>query len=51
MLFRSNGIGAKDTTGGFGLLGMNERVRLIQGDLKIVTDTGKGFLVEITAPG
>ena len=46
-----NGIGANNTTGGFGLLGMNERVRLIQGDLKIETETGKGFLVEITAPG
>lgn len=46
-----NGIGAKDTASGFGLLGMNERVRLIQGDLKIETEAGKGFLVEITTPG
>jgi signal transduction histidine kinase len=46
-----NGVGAKETSGGFGLMGMHERVRLIQGDLKIETESGKGFLVEITAPG
>lgn len=46
-----NGIGSEEPEGGFGLIGMRERVRLIQGDLKIATGAGKGFLIEIRAPG
>lgn len=46
-----NGIGSDDPQGGFGLIGMKERVRLINGDMKIETGSGKGFLIEIVVPG
>lgn len=46
-----NGVGTDDPQGGFGLIGMKERVRLINGDMKIETGSGKGFLIEIVVPG
>jgi signal transduction histidine kinase len=46
-----NGIGAEFPEGGFGLIGMKERVQLIHGDINITTGAGKGFLIEITVPG
>jgi signal transduction histidine kinase len=46
-----NGIGSQEPEGGFGLIGMRERVRLIQGDIIIETGAGQGFLIEIRAPG
>jgi signal transduction histidine kinase len=46
-----NGIGSENAKGGFGLVGMEERVHLIGGDLKIQTEPGKGFLIEISVPG
>jgi signal transduction histidine kinase len=46
-----NGIGSENADGGFGLIGMKERVQLIQGKLAIQTEPGKGFRIEIIAPG
>jgi signal transduction histidine kinase len=46
-----NGVGTDDPKGGFGLVGMKERVRLLNGDIKIETGSGRGFLIEIVAPG
>lgn len=46
-----NGVGSEMAEGGFGLIGMKERVRLIQGNLIIQTEPGKGFRIEICAPG
>jgi two-component system sensor histidine kinase DegS len=46
-----NGVGTESAEGGFGLIGMKERVRLIQGELRIQSEPGQGFLVEIIAPG
>jgi signal transduction histidine kinase len=34
----------------FGLIGMNERVKLIGGDLKLETSPGKGTRVEVDVP-
>jgi len=40
---RDNGVGAAETAGGFGLLGIRERMQLLGGTLEINTGIGKGF--------
>lgn len=45
-----DGIGAADTSGGFGLVGIRERVQLLGGVFKIETQVGKGFQLEISIP-
>lgn len=37
-------------TGGFGLVGLRERVQLLGGELHCVTEPGKGFVLEIQIP-
>jgi len=49
--FQDDGIGSEILEGGFGLIGMKERVNLLEGDIVFRTATGKGFGVEITLPG
>jgi signal transduction histidine kinase len=46
-----NGEGADSLEGGFGLLGLRERVTLLNGELKIETAPEKGFRLEIALPG
>ncbi len=46
-----NGVGTANLDGGFGLIGMRERVKLIQGELKFNSTKGKGFEVQIIVPG
>lgn len=46
-----NGQGTDQLDGGFGLIGMKERVTLLNGDIKIQTAKGQGFKVEIRLPG
>jgi signal transduction histidine kinase len=46
-----NGAGADQVTGGFGLLGLQERVHLVQGEFRVTTQAGQGFLLEVTVPG
>lgn len=45
-----DGTGAADTSGGFGLMGIHERVHLLGGDCKIKTQVDSGFCLEITVP-
>ena len=45
-----NGAGAGDVTGGFGLIGIRERVQLLSGDFKVETEVGKGFQLEVSIP-
>jgi signal transduction histidine kinase len=45
-----NGVGAADTGGGFGLLGIRERVQLLGGRLEIDTSVGKGFCLRASVP-
>jgi signal transduction histidine kinase len=45
-----NGKGALSAEGGFGLLGIRERVHLLGGDVVITTSPGSGFKLEITLP-
>ena len=39
-----------DSEGGFGLLGVRERVQLLGGEVRIVAATGKGFRLEVELP-
>lgn len=47
---RDNGAGAYDAAGGFGLLGVGERARLLGGKLNVETSPGAGFLMQIELP-
>jgi signal transduction histidine kinase len=45
-----NGVGAAETAGGFGLLGIRERMHLLGGGLDIDTAVGKGFRLTASVP-
>jgi signal transduction histidine kinase len=47
---KDNGVGAAETGGGFGLLGIRERMQLLGGRLEISTDVGKGFWLTASVP-
>jgi signal transduction histidine kinase len=47
---RDNGVGAAKTSGGFGLLGIRERMQLLGGGLEIDTGVGKGFCLTASVP-
>jgi signal transduction histidine kinase len=47
---RDDGVGASGFDGGFGLLGMRERVQLVGGTVKIETAVGAGFAIEVRVP-
>jgi len=47
---RDDGAGAADTSGGFGLVGIRERVQLLGGTFKVETQVGKGFRLEVNVP-
>jgi signal transduction histidine kinase len=48
---RDDGVGAEQFDGGFGLLGMRERVHMLNGDLSISTAPGNGFILDVYLPG
>ncbi|HEX6716203.1 MAG TPA: sensor histidine kinase [Pyrinomonadaceae bacterium] len=50
LTIRDNGIGASESEGGFGLLGIRERVQLLNGSVRVTTDAGKGFILEVEVP-
>lgn len=45
-----NGVGAANTSGGFGLVGIRERVQLFGGEFKVDTQLEKGFRLEVSIP-
>jgi len=45
-----DGIGSEEINHGFGLLGIQERVRLLNGKTQITTSSGKGFKIKISIP-
>lgn len=47
---RDNGVGAAETAGGFGLLGVRERMQLLGGSVEISTGVGKGFCLTASVP-
>lgn len=46
-----NGVGADNLEGGFGLLGLRERVQILGGDVHFATIVGQGFTLAINLPG
>jgi signal transduction histidine kinase len=47
---KDNGVGAAETGGGFGLLGIRERMQLLGGRLEISTGVGQGFCLTASVP-
>ena len=47
---RDDGSGATDTSGGFGLIGLRERVHLLGGEFDIQTQPGQGFQIKVSLP-
>lgn len=45
-----NGVGSDNSEGGFGLLGVRERVQLLEGSVRVSTSAGGGFTLEIEIP-
>jgi signal transduction histidine kinase len=48
---RDEGIGSNQPEKGFGLVGVNERVQLLGGEVRIRTAPDKGFTMEVGLPG
>ncbi len=46
-----DGAGAANTNGGFGLVGLRERVQFLGGEVCIKTEAGQGFTLEVQVPG
>jgi signal transduction histidine kinase len=51
LVVSDNGVGSDDPSGGFGLLGVRERVYLLSGRVDVRTMPGQGFALEVEAPG
>jgi len=50
LIIRDDGVGSDRAEGGFGLLGLRERARLVNGNLNITTSPGKGFEIDLKVP-
>jgi signal transduction histidine kinase len=50
LMVQDNGVGAEQIDGGFGLLGLRERVNLLNGELIIQTAKDQGFRLEVKVP-
>ncbi|HEV8141071.1 MAG TPA: sensor histidine kinase [Pyrinomonadaceae bacterium] len=48
---KDDGVGSNNSEGGFGLLGVRERVQLLNGVVHVHTDAGQGFALEVELPG
>jgi len=51
LVVRDDGVGAEELSGGFGLLGLRERVHLLNGSLEIETSPGEGLTMNVGVPG
>jgi signal transduction histidine kinase len=51
LVLQDDGIGAEQLDGGFGLLGMRERVKMLDGEMSVITGPNNGFRLEISLPG
>jgi signal transduction histidine kinase len=45
-----NGVGTEKAEGGFGLVGLRERVQLVGGSVRVKTSAGHGFTLEVRVP-
>jgi signal transduction histidine kinase len=50
LVLQDNGVGANNPQGGFGLLGLRERVQLLGGQLRTSSKPGIGFTLEVEIP-
>jgi signal transduction histidine kinase len=50
LMLRDDGVGSADTDGGFGLIGLRERVQLLGGEFNVQTQLGQGFQIDVTLP-
>lgn len=46
-----SGVGSADPTGGYGLIGVRERVHLLGGEVHVETVPGEGFVLKVKVPG
>ncbi len=51
LVVQDNGVGGNGSSGGFGLLGLRERVQLLGGQVRTRTAAGQGFTLEVEVPG
>jgi signal transduction histidine kinase len=47
---RDDGVGSKNISGGYGLLGLRERINLLKGKFETASEMGQGFLLQIEVP-
>jgi signal transduction histidine kinase len=47
---KDDGLGSANSEGGFGLLGVRERVQLLNGAVRVRTHAGEGFTLEVELP-
>ena len=50
LMIRDNGIGSQDAGKGYGLLGLNERLHLLGGQVKTVSSPDEGFTLVVSLP-
>jgi len=50
LMVQDDGAGSNDLAAGFGLLGVRERAQLLGGEVRVVTEQGKGFKLEVELP-
>ena len=50
LLIHDDGVGSDSQEGGYGLMGMRERVNLLEGSMKIRSAKGQGFEIDISIP-
>jgi signal transduction histidine kinase len=50
LVVKDNGVGGNTADGGFGLVGVRERVQLLGGQVRVQTETGQGFMFEVELP-
>ncbi len=51
LVLQDDGVGAEQVDGGFGLLGMRERVHMLNGNMNVITGPQNGFRLELSLPG
>lgn len=51
LVVRDDGVGSDDPSGGYGLLGVRERVYLLGGSVDVHTMPGQGFTLTVEVPG
>lgn len=51
LIINDDGVGTNNLNGGFGIIGIKERVKLLEGHCKFTSSEGNGFSIQIGIPG